>query len=146
MGDEYHPLIGLRCGDDLPLGWKTVGDFLRQVPGRPKLTNVLLLDGGDHPLALTSGSGHGRLSGKEMSTWALGLEIGKTETERGHERGRGSPYPIIKAANIKSLLTRPKNLPVPKGSCEWHGWITQTLIDEDPVIGGLDLCFDRTCQ
>ena len=44
MGDEYHPLIGLRCGDDLPLGWKTVGDFLRQVSGRPKLGDVLLLD------------------------------------------------------------------------------------------------------
>ena len=57
--DEYYPLVVLRCGDDLPLGWKTVGDFLRQVPGRPKLGDVLLLDGGSHPLALTSGSGHG---------------------------------------------------------------------------------------
>ena len=28
MGDEYHPLMGLRGGDDLPLCWKPVGDFL----------------------------------------------------------------------------------------------------------------------
>ena len=38
---------------------KVVGDFLRQVPGCPKLSNVLLLDGGCHPLALASRSGHG---------------------------------------------------------------------------------------
>ena len=59
MRDEYHPLVGLQSGGDLPLSWKTVGDFLRQVPGRQKLSNVLLLDGGDHPLAMASGSGHG---------------------------------------------------------------------------------------
>ena len=59
MRDEYHPLVGLRHGDDLSMGRKTVDEFLRQVPGRPKLSNVLLLDGGDHPLALASGSGHG---------------------------------------------------------------------------------------
>ena len=59
MRDEYHTLVGLRRGDDLSQGRKTVGDLLRQVPGRPKLSNVLLLDGGDHPLALASGSEHG---------------------------------------------------------------------------------------
>ena len=37
MGDEDHPLIGLRGGDDLPLGRKPVGDFFRQIPGLPKL-------------------------------------------------------------------------------------------------------------
>ena len=45
---------------------------------------------------------------EKMRTWALELEIGKAETERGHERGRGNPYPLIKAANIKRLLTRLK--------------------------------------
>ena len=43
-----------------------------------------------------------------MRTWALELEIGKAETERGRERGRGNPYPLIKATNIKRLLTRLK--------------------------------------
>ena len=71
--------------------WGVAGDFLRQVPGRPELSNVLLLDGGDHPLALTTGSRHGCLSGKEMKTWELELEIGKAETERKREkRKRGS--------------------------------------------------------
>ena len=83
-----------------------VSYLLRQVFGRPKLRNVLLLDGGDHPLALTSGSRHGCLGGKEMKTWALELDIGKVETERGREGGRGNPYPLIKATNIERLLTR----------------------------------------
>ena len=91
MGDEYHPLVGLRRGDDLRLGWKTVGDFLHQIPGRPKLSNVLLLDRGDHPLALTTGSGHGYWGGKEIGTWALELEIWEAEVERKREkRKRGS--------------------------------------------------------
>ena len=54
MRDEYHPLVGLRRGDDLSLGRQTMGDFLRKVPGCLKLSNVFLLDGGDHPLALAS--------------------------------------------------------------------------------------------
>ena len=61
MGDEHHPLIGLRGGDDLPLGRKPVGDFFRQIPGLPKLGDVLLLDGGGHSLASCSRSGHGRV-------------------------------------------------------------------------------------
>ena len=56
VGDEHHPLIGLRSGDDLPLGREPVGDFFGQIPRLPELRNVLLLDGGDHPLALRSGS------------------------------------------------------------------------------------------
>ena len=56
--EENYPLSRLRGGNDLPLGGQTVGDSFRQIPGRPKLGDVLLLDGGDHPLALASGSGH----------------------------------------------------------------------------------------
>ena len=70
-----------------------MGDFLRQVPGRPKLGDVLLLDGGDHALALTTGSGHGCLSGKEMRTWALELEIGKAEAGREREERKESLSP-----------------------------------------------------
>ena len=57
--EEYNPLMGLRSGDDLSLGRKSVCDFLGQIPGLPELFDVLLLDEGDHPLALRSGSGHG---------------------------------------------------------------------------------------
>ena len=51
--------LASRCDSVLVHGRVLGGDFLRQKPGRPKLSNVLLLDGGDHPLALASGSGHG---------------------------------------------------------------------------------------
>ena len=57
--EEYNPLMGLRSGDDLSLGQKSVGDFLGQIPGLPELCNILLLDGGDHPLAPRSIFGHG---------------------------------------------------------------------------------------
>ena len=55
-----------------------------------------------------AGSEHGCLGGKEMRTWAQELEIGKAETERGRERGRRNPYPLIEEAYIKRLLTRLK--------------------------------------
>ena len=82
VGEEHDPLVGSRSRHDLPCIRQPVRDIYGQVSGRPKLSNVLVLDGGDHPLALTSGSGHGCLSGKEMRTWALELEIEKAETER----------------------------------------------------------------
>ena len=85
MRDEYHPLVGLRRGDDLPLSWKTVGDFLRQVPSRPKLSNVLLLDGGDHPFALASGSGHGRILAGDVERWGLGRWSSRLERRRQRE-------------------------------------------------------------
>ena len=72
-----------------------MGDLFRQISGRPELSNVLLRDGGDHPLALTTGSGHGCWGGKEIGTWALELEVGKAETERKREKRKGeslSPY------------------------------------------------------
>ena len=84
MWKEYYPLVGLRRGDNLSLGRQAMGHSLCQISGRPELSNVLLLDGGDHPLALTTGSGHGCWGGKEIGTWALELEIGKAETERKH--------------------------------------------------------------
>ena len=45
----------------------------------------------------------------------------------------------------------PPHLPVgnrllPKRHNRWHGGITHTHIDENPVIRGHDLCFDKTCQ
>ena len=58
--EENYPLSRLRGGHDLPLGGQTVGNSFRQIPRRPELGDVLLLDGGDHPLALRSGSEHDR--------------------------------------------------------------------------------------
>ena len=56
--EEHHPLLGLRGGDDLSLGRKSMSDVLGQVPDLPELLDVLLLDGGGHPLASFSGSEH----------------------------------------------------------------------------------------
>ena len=76
VGEKHHPLLGLRGGDDLSLGWKSMSDVLGQVPGLPELLDVLLLDGGGHPLALRSGSRHGWSAFwvEEMRAWALELE------------------------------------------------------------------------
>ena len=54
------------------------------------------------------------LRAENAKAWVLELEIGKAETERGHERGRGNPYPLIKAMNIERLLTRLKIRLFPK--------------------------------
>ena len=45
----------------------------------------------------------------------------------------------------------PPHLPIenrllPKHRDWWHGGITHTRIDENPMIRGHDLCFDKTCQ
>ena len=76
MGEEYHPLLGLRGRDDLPLGRKPMSDVFGQVSGLPELLDVLLLDGGGHPLASSSGSGHDGSAfwAKEMDAWALELK------------------------------------------------------------------------
>ena len=60
MREEYNPLVGLRSGDNLSRHWKTVADFLGQVPSLSKLSDILLMDGRGRPLASCSGSGHFR--------------------------------------------------------------------------------------
>ena len=29
---------------------------------------------------------------------------------------------------------------------QWHSWVTHARIDENPMIRGHDLCFDKPCQ
>ena len=58
MCEKHNPLLGLWGRDDLSLGRKSMDDFLGQVTGLPELLDVLLLNGGGHPLASSSGSGH----------------------------------------------------------------------------------------
>ena len=53
---------------------------------------------------------------------------------------------FIKGMNIKFLRAAVWNLPNPKESYQWSGWVTHAHIDENPVIRGHDLCFDKTCQ
>ena len=56
--EEYNPLVGFRSGDDLSRRREAVADFLGQIPGLPKLFDILLSDGRGHPFASCSGSGH----------------------------------------------------------------------------------------
>ena len=78
MGKEHYPLIGSGGGDELPFVWEPVRDVVGQVSGSPRLLDVSLRDGGDHPPA--SRSGHGwRRSRWEMRTWALELECAKVD-------------------------------------------------------------------
>ena len=41
---------------------------------------------------------------------------------------------------------KPKNLPIPKESFPYDGWVTHARIDENPAIRGHDLCFEKTCR
>jgi hypothetical protein len=54
--------------------------------------------------------------------------------------------PFIKAMNIETPPPRPQNLSIPKESYQRDGWITHARIDEDPVMKGHDLCYDKTCH
>ena len=56
--EEYNPLVGFWSRDDLSRLWKTVCDLLGQVSVLSELLDILLLNGGGHPLALRSGSRH----------------------------------------------------------------------------------------
>ena len=58
--EEHDPLMGLRGRDNLSRRRKTMANFLGQVPGLPKLFDILLLDGRGHPFSSCSGSGHFR--------------------------------------------------------------------------------------
>ena len=71
MRKEYNPLMGFHGRDNLSRGREMVHDLLGQIPGLPEFLDILLLDGGGHPLALRSGSRHGW----SVCSWK-GLELG----------------------------------------------------------------------
>ena len=76
VGEEYKPLVGLWSRDDMSRLWETVCDLLGQVSGLSELLDILLLNGGGHPLALRSGSRHGWSAfwAAEMGASVLELE------------------------------------------------------------------------
>ena len=69
VSKEHNPLVGFRSRDNLPCIREPVCDVCDQVSGFPELHNVLLLDGGGHPLA--SHSRHVWLRG-EGENWGAG--------------------------------------------------------------------------
>ena len=58
----------------------------------------------------------------------------------------GDPYPFIEVAKTMRLPTCLMKSLFSKRHVGWHGWVTRTRINEDPVIRGHDLCFDKTCR
>ncbi len=59
----------------------------------------------------------------------------------------GNSYPFIevtKAVRLPTSLLRIAYFP--SATIDGTGGITHTRIDENPVIRGHDLCFDKTCQ
>ena len=61
MGKEYHPLMGPRGADELPLDGEPVRDVAGQISGAAQLLDVPLRNGGGHPLASRSGHSWRRL-------------------------------------------------------------------------------------
>ena len=104
MGEENNSLMGLWSRDNMSRCWKTVADFLGQISGSPQLLDILLLDGGGHPLASCSGSGHfwRTLLVERMNAWALGLR----RKQRGEQKQkkawveRRRFFPFIKAIRL----------------------------------------------
>ena len=57
-----------------------------------------------------------------------------------------NPYPFIWADEAKRPHLPGKTRLSPKRRNWWRGWVTHTHIDENPVIRGHDLCFNKTCR
>ena len=55
VGEKYDPLMGPGGGDELPLVGQPVRDVAGQVAGAAQSFDVLLRNGGGHPLASRSG-------------------------------------------------------------------------------------------
>ena len=72
---------------------------------------------------------------EQTNARALGLGRGGMDREGESVGAKGSPYPLIKAMNIKRLPTHLK-LAYSRGMCKRHGWITHVRIAENPVIRG----------
>ena len=117
MREENYSFPGFWSGDDLPLRWKPVRDVCGQVSDRLKLGNVLLRDGGGHPLASHSGHAVNGLMEK-VRTWALGLKGARMDEQR-RKKGwvkRGNPCLFIKAVETMCLPSCPLKALIPQAS------------------------------
>ena len=81
VGKEYDPLMGPGGGDELPLVWQPVRDVAGKVSGAAQFCDVLLRNGGGHPLASRSGHNWGRLI-RDVRAWALELECAEMDKQR----------------------------------------------------------------
>ena len=73
----------------------------------------------------------------------LELEVGRAKEKVGVKQG--GPCLLYKGNGYQTPPPEPENLPIPKESYQWNGWVIHARIDENPAIRGDDLCFDKTC-
>ena len=107
--------MGFWGRDDLPCVWEPVRDVCGLVSGFPELRNVLLYNGGDHPLASRSGHVWNGFAEK-MRTWALELECARMD---GHVKKKAwvkkrNPCPFIRAEETIRLPTCLVNSLIPQ--------------------------------
>ena len=82
----------------------------------------------------------------------MGVGAGALGGKSGQRRKKvwvkmGKSYPFIEATKAERLPTGLLRIAYfPSATIDGSGVITHTRIDENPVIRGHDLCFDKTCQ
>ena len=59
---------------------------------------------------------------------------------------KADPYLLIKAVDVKRPLTSLKSHLFPRGRVNGTVGLPKTPIEDNPVIRGHDLCFDKTCR
>ena len=81
VGEENDPLMGPGGRDELPLVGQPVRNVAGQVAGAAQSFDVLLRNGGGHPLSSRSGHNWGRLR-RDVWAWALELECAEMDKQR----------------------------------------------------------------
>ena len=75
----------------------------------------------------------------------LEFEVGEGKDRVQEEKNR--PWPLYKEGEYQASSAWPFGTCLKSRShTSRHDWVTHTHIDENPVIMGHDLCFDKTCQ
>mgnify|MGYP005823196109 CR=1 FL=1 len=74
----------------------------------------------------------------------LELEVGKADEK--FCVNKDGPWLLYKGSGYQTPPPKPENLPIPKESSQWNGWVTHARIDENPMIRGHDLRLDKSCQ
>ena len=74
----------------------------------------------------------------------LELEVGERKDQTWEEKDR--PWPLYKEGEYQASPAWPFGTCLKSMShANEHDWVTHTRIDENTVIRGHDLCFDKMC-
>ena len=111
-------------------------DFGDEIPGLPKLLDVLLCDKGGHPPALKIGSGHGRGSEVlKLKPWVLELEVREGKDRAWKEKDW--PWPLYKEGEYQASSAWPFGTCLKSRShTSRHDGVIHARIDENPMKKG----------